>query len=269
MASQFDPGQTILTLLCQQTEGGETIAQVRISSQDRLAYLAMLSGNTEVQDDTLASIFGALSIRSQRLGAMHLIAEVDHKQPLLEKMKGCGFTVIAWQDIWRLDNHSVPSSNQDSPGEWCPLVEVDWWQTLRLLQSIIPPISQVTDLPVRYRSRFWVCHTAERIIAFADVRHGPHGIWIHPIFDPEVSHVSDLLSDLFQCLPVRLSRPLYLSVRSYQSWLFRSIELMNADYISHQAILVKHLIGYVKEFEPNELLQIDKRKTKPSHLVIP
>ncbi|MBN2258256.1 MAG: hypothetical protein JW704_10605 [Anaerolineaceae bacterium] len=269
MASQFDPGQTILTLLYQQGEGMETIAQVRATSQEQLGYLTLLGGSAVIQENTLAVILGDMVERTQRLGVMHLIAEVDHKHPLLEKMKFCGFTVSAWQDIWKLGDQVSNSSSLESAGEWCPLAEVDWWQVTQLLQANIPPISQITDLPARFRSRFWVCHKAERIIAFADVRSGPHGIWIHPLFDPEVSRVGDLLCDLTQCLPARLSRPMYLSIRSYQSWLFRSIEMMNADYNSHQAILVKHLASYVKEFKTTELMQIDKRKAKPSQPITP
>jgi len=80
--------------------------------------------------------------------------------------------------------------------------------------------------------------------------------------------VSDLVADLMSSLPVRLSRPLYLSIRSYQSWLFRSIEMMNAEYIGHQAILVKHLAGHIKGLSPVELLQLEKAKAKPSHPVV-
>jgi hypothetical protein len=269
MVSHFDPGQSILTRLYQGAQGTETICQLRVASQDQLAYLSFLGGDDQNDEGNLAIIFDDLGHVTQQLGGMHIIAEIDHKHPLLENMKSSGFCVSAWQDIWMLNPQPLYSNNLGLTIECCPLAEVDWWQALQFLQSIIPPISQITDLPHRHHSRFWVCHQAERIIAFADVRHGPRGIWIQPTFAPEVSRVPDLINDLVNCLTARLSRPVFLSVRSYQSWLFRSIEQMNAEYVGHQAILVKHLVGFVKEFSHAELLKLDKRKVKPSHSVIP
>jgi hypothetical protein len=267
VASQFDPRQSVITRLYQRGSL-DIICQLRHTSQERPAFLSFLGSNGEIQDEDLVAIMDDMRQCTQNLGAMHLVSEVDHKQPLLERMKSWGFSVSAWQDIWKLDQQSSFSVTSKDEVEWCPLAEVDWWQAVQLLQSIIPPISQATDLPLRHRSRFWVCHQADRIIAFSDVRHGPHGIWIRPTFDPEVSHVSDLLLNLVNSLPARLSRPLYLSISSYQSWLFRSIEMMNAEYIGHQAILIKHLVGHIKELSPVELLQLDKTKVKPSHPVI-
>lgn len=269
MTSHFDPGQSILTRLYQEKRGIEIICQLRISAQDQLAYLSFLAGSGQIQDADLSIIINDLGKIAQQQGAMHLVAEVDQKHPLLEKFKSSGFGVCAWQDIWKLNRQTAYPENSEQKPEWCPLAEIDWWQAVQLLHSIIPPISQITDLPQRYNSRFWVCHHAEDIIAFADLRHGPQGIWIQPIFVPEVTRVPDLLCDLMNNLPARLSRPVYLSIRSYQSWLFRSIEFMNAEYLCHQAILVKHLVGFIKEFSPVELFQLDKGKVKPSHPVIP
>ncbi|MGB8253120.1 MAG: hypothetical protein WCF08_07870 [Anaerolineaceae bacterium] len=269
MASQFDPTQTIYTILYKRDDGGEFIGQVRVLSQAKISYLTLLGGNEEINPNDLAFIIKDLTIRVQRMGSIHLVAEVDHKHPLLEKMKASGFGVSAWQDIWQFTHQPDFRQETDLPGEWCPLAEVDWWQAYQLLQAVTPPISQMTDLPTRYLSRFWVCHKDTRIIAFADIRYGPQGIWIQPAFDPEVSHCPDLLCDLIHCLPARLSRPVYLSVRSYQSWLFRSIELLGAEYVAHQAILVKHLAGYIKEFSTSELLRLEKRKVKPSNPVLP
>jgi hypothetical protein len=267
VASQFDPRQSIVTRLYQQGKLA-IICQVRHSSQERVASLSFLGGSGDLQAEDLAIILDDMRQCTQSLGAMHLVSEVDHKQPILESMKSWGFMVSAWQDIWRLERQASHPDPLERRAEWCPLAEVDWWQAAQLLQSVIPPISQATDLPLRYRSRFWVCHQSEHIIAFADVRHGPQGIWIQPTFEPGASHVDDLVVDLLNSLPVRLSRPLYLSIRSYQSWLFRSIEMMNAEYLGHQAILVKHLAGHIKGISPVELLQLEKAKVKPSHPVV-
>jgi hypothetical protein len=269
MASQFDPTQVIHTILYKRDDGQEYVSQIRVLSQAKRSYLTLLGGSEEIPSKDLAFIIKDMALRSQQMDAFHLVAEVDHKHPLLEDLKTCGFCVSAWQDIWQFSHPPESNHELNQLGEWCPLAEIDWWQVCQLLQSVTPPISQMIDLPTRYLSRYWICHKDTRIIAFADIRYGPQGIWIQPTFDPEVSHCPDLLCDLIHSLPARFTRPLYLSVRSYQSWLFRSIELLGADYVAHQAILVKHLGGYIKEFSTSEILHIEKRKAKPSNPVFP
>jgi hypothetical protein len=268
-ASQFDPAQTVMTILYQRDDGIDFLGQVRVLSQEKVSHIALLGGSEEIEPDDLTLMIKDLSIRTMRMGCMHLVAEVDHKYPLLEKLKSCGFGVSSWQDIWHFNQQRSVRHETRQPEEWCPLAEVDWWQATQLLQAVTPPISQLIDLPAHYQSRYWVCHKHDRIIAFADVRYGPQGIWIQPIFDPEVSLCSDLLHDLIHNLPARLSRPIYISIRSYQSWLFRSVELMDVDYVGHQAILVKHQVGYVKEYSTPELIRLEKRKAKPSNPVLP
>lgn len=269
MTSHFDPGQSILTRFFEGADSTEMVCQLRISAQDRIAYISFISGKDHYEGPDLAFLMNDLGHCTQDLGAMHMVAEIEHKHPLLEDLKSLGFVVSAWQDIWKLNQQATNPEILERVAEWCPLPEVDWWQAKQLLQSIIPPISQITDLPQRHLTRFWVCHNEENIIAVADVRYGPQGIWIQPTFTPEVTHVPDLICNLSKSLPARLTRPIFLSVRSYQSWLFRSIEMMNVEYIGHQAILVKHLVGLIKELTPIESFQLHKAKPKPSHSVLP
>ncbi len=57
----------------------------------------------------LAIILDDMRQCTQNLGAMHLVSEVDHKQPILESMKSWGFMVSAWQDIWKLERQDTAS----------------------------------------------------------------------------------------------------------------------------------------------------------------
>ena len=52
---------------------------------------------------------------------------------------------------------------------------------------------------------------------------------------------AQLVRDLLQNLPDRASRPVYLCVRSYQSWLEAAIEELGAEPGPRQAVMVKHL----------------------------
>lgn len=269
MASQIDPGQSVLTLRFNDGAGREWLCQVRVTSQTDTMNLSFIAGDQDIPQEAVDHIISDLVKRSPKLGAIHLVAEVEHKNPILEKLRSCGFGISAWQDIWKIPSQFTTTQIPNPKWEWCPLAEVDWWQTSQFLHALIPPISHVTDLPQAYQTRFWVCHEQDRIVAFADVHYGPRGIWIQPLFDPGVARCTDLLCDLFRCMPAKLARPIFLSVRSYQSWLFRSIELMGADYLGHQAILIKHMAAYLSESVPVDMMTIQKRKPKPSHPIMP
>jgi len=58
---------------------------------------------------------------------------------------------------------------------------------------------------------------------------------------PDTQNVTERLEDLLHNLPNRHSRPVYLCVRSYQSWLENSLEDLQAEAGPLQAVMVKHL----------------------------
>jgi hypothetical protein len=55
--------------------------------------------------------------------------------------------------------------------------------------------------------------------------------------------VDCLIKVLAGVLPNQSSRPVYLAVRSYQSWLENGLRKIGAEAAPRQALLVKHLIA--------------------------
>jgi hypothetical protein len=81
----------------------------------------------------------------------------------------------------------------------------------------------------------------DELLAYAEVRYGQRGIWVHPFIHPTTEDVAERLKDLLHNLPNRHSRTIYLCVRSYQSWIERSLEDMDIEVGPTQAVMVKHL----------------------------
>jgi hypothetical protein len=86
-----------------------------------------------------------------------------------------------------------------------------------------------------------VYYQGDDLIAYIELKYGHRGIWGQPFVHPDAEDIPDRFIDLLQHLPYRGSRPLYLCVRSYQSWLEPAIENLGADPGPLQAVMVKYL----------------------------
>jgi hypothetical protein len=64
---------------------------------------------------------------------------------------------------------------------------------------------------------------------------------MQPFIHPDIQGETRLLADLLANLPNRHGRPIYLCIRSYQSWLENSLEDLQASAGPTQSVLVKHL----------------------------
>jgi hypothetical protein len=74
-----------------------------------------------------------------------------------------------------------------------------------------------------------------------ELKYGHRGIWAQPFVHPDAEDVARLVVELLTNLPNRHSRPLYLCIRSYQSWLETTVEELGGESSPRQAIMVKHL----------------------------
>lgn len=84
-------------------------------------------------------------------------------------------------------------------------------------------------------------------MAYIEMQSGPHGIWMQPFIHPDMDNVPGRLANLLENLVFRRSRPVYLCVRSYQSWLESAIEELGAEAGPCQVVMVKRLAVSIKE----------------------
>ena len=80
------------------------------------------------------------------------------------------------------------------------------------------------------------------LLAFVELKYGQRGIWVQPFVHPDAEDVQQILLDLFSKIPNRRSRPVYICVRSYQSWLELAIEELGGEAGPRQAVMVKQLV---------------------------
>jgi hypothetical protein len=101
-------------------------------------------------------------------------------------------------------------------------------------------IQQVEPLPKKEIKGFAHYQNGE-LRAFVELKYGRQGIWAQPFVHPDAQDFDQHLAILLRQLPGRQGRPLYICVRSYQSWLEAAIEEVGAQPGPPLAVMVHHL----------------------------
>jgi hypothetical protein len=117
-------------------------------------------------------------------------------------------------------------------------------------------VQQIESLPSK-RVQGLICREQGKIFGYVDLKQGPRGIWVQPLIHPDTVNVEGYLRNLYESIPNRRSRPVYLCVRSYQSWLESALDIMGAEPGPRQAVMVKHLAAKHLIKRPFALPQID------------
>jgi hypothetical protein len=167
------------------------------------------------------------------------MAEVEERTAAFEKLRQAGFALYIHQRIWQ---SKEDTQHKPNPSQWRDIHGQDVIAVRSLYATLVPAlVQQVESLPTE-RMKGLVYYLDDELLAFAEIRYGQRGIWVHPYIHPDTQNVTERLEDLLHNLPNRHSRPIYLCVRSYQSWLENSLEDLQAEAGPLQAVLVKHLV---------------------------
>jgi hypothetical protein len=92
------------------------------------------------------------------------------------------------------------------------------------------------------------------------------GIVLFPLIHPECKDVGTKLRALIRQLPNRAGRPVFVCVRSYQTWLEQVLEDMGAHGGERQAVMVKYLTRPVREEQTVRAAQPASVSVQPSRV---
>jgi hypothetical protein len=240
MLSYFARAIGIYTFLCtdEDDRGEPVLGQVTHGRGEQLAHLSFLAPVAALDDDTLLTLVAHIIKQIGKRGAFHLMAEVEERTAAFENLRRAGFALYIHQRIWKSQEDTQHKPN---PTQWRDIRSQDVIAVRSLYATLVPAlVQQVESLPTE-RMKGLVYYLDDELLAFAEIRYGQRGIWVHPFIHPDTQNVTERLEDLLHNLPNRHSRPVYLCVRSYQSWLENSLEDLQAEAGPLQAVMVKHL----------------------------
>jgi hypothetical protein len=263
MLSTIAPSMGIYTSVS--VENGDKdhllIGQVIHSLGSQCAQLTFLTPEEALETAALPPLLDHMSTQAVERGAFRLLADVNDQIQAFEVLRQAGFAVYARQRIWQLQEQS---NGPTGPTPWRDASERDLIPVRSLYNNLIPGlVQQVEPFPAE-RLHGMVYREADDLLAYVEIKYGHRGIWAQPFVHPDLGEVSERLADLFTNLPNRQSRPVYICVRSYQSWLEGAIESLGAVPKPRQAIMVKHLAIPQKAFRALTLPALESGRPEVS-----
>jgi hypothetical protein len=254
LLSYFAPATGIFTYLL--TKRGNNsfplLGQLIRSAGAPFARLSFLAPESALESDDLPPLLAFMITQIGKRGAFHLLAEVDEGSLAFEVLRRESFAVYVRQRIWQLVNPGAFGDGR--PSKWRTSTAHDIIPVRSLYHNLVPGLVQQIEPPPNANLQGLVYTAGGELQAHVELKYGPKGIWVQPFIHPDVEDVSSLLCDLLHNLPHRRARPVYLCMRSYQSWLEPHLEEQGAEAGPNQAVMVKHL-AVAKRISPSFALR--------------
>ena len=189
-----------------------------------------------------------LEYASQEAGGMglhSLIAEAPEDGEEVEVLRRCGFAVYLRQDIFRIEPQRRPAPVQ---GALRPFEEVDTWAVQQLYFNTAPRLAHLAEGMPRTApsgARGYVHEEKGELVAYVEVRRGPHGAWINLLVHPDAeARAAHIMSEALSELGDGWEKPIFCGVRRYQEWLRRPLESLGFDLFGSTVLMVKHLVAH-------------------------
>jgi hypothetical protein len=256
LLDMLNPIQSTHTLVARtQGQGGpDCLGQFMYRQQDGLARLAFFSPASMLGAASGQHLLDALTHTAGGQGARHLVAEVDEHIPAFEALRRAGFAVYARQRIWRLEAHRTVTATDSSlaPASprhlaWRHETSADELAVTTLYSNLVPGLVQQVEAPPHRNGRGWVHAHQTEILGYLSIDRGPIGFWVQPYLHPAADAVDELLLSFFGGIDLRPDRPLYIVVRSYQSWLNDILERLGLQPACDQAVMVRRLVVPIRQ----------------------
>lgn len=234
------PATRIFTYRCDNNSGSgmPLIGQVTYVMGGAYARLSFLAPENAMEMLDLSTLSDYMAAQMGRQGAFHILAEIDESSQVYHLLRRAGFAIYGRQRIWRLDGQAIGEADAVT---WSTCRSRDVFGARSLYSNVVPGlVQQVEPLP-KENLKGVVHYQNGELRAFVELKYGRNGIWVQPFVHPDAEGFERHLVHLLRNLPGRRDRPLYICVRSYQSWLEIVIEDMGAQPGPEQAVMVRHL----------------------------
>ena len=255
LISSLAPSTGVYTWVCSgECDDQPLMGQVAHTAEAPFARLSFLAPETALESPSITGLLEQLAYQAGEHGALHLLAEIDEQSAAFEALRTAGFGVYARQKIWRL-SHNGDDPKPEIP--WETASSHDAFAAQSLYHNVVPGlVQQIEPLPVKQIQGF-VCEYNGQLIGYVNLKYGNRGIWAQPFIHPDVTPVEARLRDMVQSIPDRRPRPLYICVRTYQSWLEPALEALGAEPGPSQAVLVKRLAVQQRVSRPFALPKVE------------
>lgn len=216
------------------------IGQMMHNIGSQFAHLTFLTPHDSLESSALPALLDYLIFLAGDRGAFRLLADVDEHSGAFEALRLDGFAIFTRQRIWQLTGGPEERAGRSN---WRMATSKDAFAVRVLYNNLVPGLVQQVEPFSSKRPHGMVYYDDGELLAFVELKVGHRGIWAQPFVHPDAEDVTEWFVDFLENLPYRRSRPIYICVRSYQSWLEPAIEELGAEAGPRQAVMVKHLVA--------------------------
>jgi len=266
----FIPGKSAVTLVSRNGDI-EAVGQCIYRSDAPNARLSFFGPVEALDNNTGLKLLESLAAAVGEHGAPNLVAEVDERSEAFEHLRSAGFAIYARQRIWRLDKTEDDYQPPEDDIWHLETVGSDIWRVEKsedkiaaqsLYHNIVPGLVQQVESPPTRPGHNLVYSRERELLGYLDIEHGSLGTWIQPYFHPAVEGFQGLLGAYLKEL--RRDRPVYICVRSYQSWMSRPLERLWFEPAVDQAVMVKRLAIGVRKHSVSPLPAVEGTYPEPT-----
>lgn len=262
--SQLNPRRDSFTGVVPASDSDpKLIGQMYYTQGQRSARLSFMAPSHAGASPGISDLLDGLTCQAGDWGAFNLLAEAEEHHPIFENLRRSNFFVYAWQRIWRF----TPSAQGEIgvSNRWRAALPQDEIALRSLYQALVPPLVQSAEPFILNSHQGLVYRQNGEVLGYIEGRRGPRGVYLQPVIHPDVEDAQGLLVDLLQALPaLYLGRPVYIAVRSYQSWLEAAMEELHGQVAPRQALFVKHLVSAQRVLATNKRLAMEKQQAEPT-----
>lgn len=231
---------------------GVGFAQLRQEEDETSAHIICLASKMAEGDALDEAVWlpflEQLTAEAGRQGIHSLVAEVSEMGAELPVLRRAGFAVYTRQDVWSI-HHPPAAVSNPLPRNYklVPATSVDEWDMHLLYANTVPRLIQLVEpLPPTHLDNVWVLREdKDELAAVIHFKDGPAATWLRVYVHPTAETEPDaMIQAALHIMPPRTEHPLYCCVRRYQSWVQTALEKNGFQFMSSQALMVKHTVHH-------------------------
>lgn len=200
-----------------------------------LAHCVFVAPATALDSPAMAELLDGITKQLGEHGALSILAEVEEVHPLFKTLRQNGFSIVARQRMWKIKK--APATRGQT--NWQPALDRDQLGVHLLRKALVPGQVQQIEMESSQPLDGYVLRKEGEIVAFAEVKRGPRGVWVLPFVHLDAEPFDAALSDLVARLHPRNSQPVYICLRSYQDWLESALEDLGAEAGPRQVVMAR------------------------------